>query len=160
MAIPAEARQTAALRTEILENGLTVLIQEDHRAPLVTVATMYKVGARNESVGTTGLAHYVEHMAFRATRDFPGSEVTDAITRIGGRWTGYTWIDQTYYAETVPRDAFTRMLELEAERMTSALFDPEEFLKERSSVVAELRSYDDPQSLLYDAVLARPVRLL
>jgi zinc protease len=138
----------------VLENGLTVLVAPDHSSPLVSVAVMYTVGARNEAAGITGLAHYVEHMNFRATRRFPGSEITEAITRIGGRWNGYTWIDQTYYAETVHRDALDTMLDLERDRMADALYDPGDFAKERTSVIAELHSYDDPRSLLYDAVLA------
>jgi len=138
----------------VLDNGLTVLVAEDHRAPLVSVGVMYAVGARNEAAGITGLAHYAEHMNFRATAAFPGTEITEAITRIGGRWNGYTWIDQTWYVETVPKGAFEKMLDLERDRMTSALYDPEDFRKERTSVVAELHSYDDPHSVLYDAVLA------
>lgn len=151
---PASAQQGAPATRTVLANGLTVLAQEDHGSPLVTVAVMYRVGARNEAAGSTGLAHYVEHMNFRATRAFPGHETTEAITRMGGRWSGYTWIDQTYYAETVPSQALERMLDLEADRMTGALYDPQEFQQERSSVVAELNSYDDATSLLYDAVLA------
>jgi zinc protease len=143
-----------AVHATTLDNGLRVLVTEERRAPLVSVAVMYEVGARNESAGTTGLAHYAEHMNFRALEGFPGSETTEVITRIGGRWNGYTWIDQTYYAETVHRDALPHMLELEARRMKDALYDPAEFQKERTSVLAELRSYDDPRSLLYDAVLA------
>src|SRR5262245_31621801 len=92
-----------AVEKAVLENGLTVLVAPDHSSPLVSVAVMYTVGARNEAAGVTGLAHYVEHMNFRATRRFPGTEITDTVTRIGGRWNGYTWIDQTYYAETVHR---------------------------------------------------------
>src|SRR6185503_18283137 len=86
----------------VLDNGLTVLVQEDHRSPLVSVGIMYAAGARNEAAGQTGIAHYVEHMNFRASARFPGSENTESITRLGGRWNGYTWIDQTYYASTVP----------------------------------------------------------
>ena len=142
----------------VLDNGLTVLLAEDHRAPLVSVGVMYAVGARNETAGITGLAHYAEHMNFRATAAFPGTEITEAITRIGGRWNGYTWIDQTWYVETVARDAFEKMLDLERDRMTSALYDPEDFRKERTSVIAELHSYDDPHSVLYDAVLAASLR--
>ena len=138
----------------VLDNGLTVLLAEDHRAPLVSVGVMYAVGARNEAAGITGLAHYAEHMNFRATASFPGTEITEAITRIGGRWNGYTWIDQTWYVETVHKGAFEKMLDLERDRMTSALYDPEDFRKERTSVIAELHSYDDPHSVLYDAVLA------
>jgi zinc protease len=138
----------------VLDNGLTVLVAPDPSSPLVSVAVMYTAGARNESAGITGLAHYVEHMNFRATRRFPGTEITEAITRIGGRWNGYTWIDQTYYAETVHRDALDRMLDLERDRMADALYEPDDFQKERTSVIAELHSYDDPRSVLYDAVLA------
>src|SRR5688572_8994695 len=138
----------------VLDNGLTVLVQEDRRAPLVSVGIMYGAGARNEAAGLTGIAHFVEHMNFRATARFPGSENTEAITRIGGRWNGYTWIDQTYYAATVPREALGLVLDIEADRMQGAVFDPGEFQRERASVIAELHSYDDPESLLYDAVLA------
>jgi zinc protease len=144
----------ADFRRVVLDNGLTVLLQEDHRAPLVSVGIMYAAGARNEAAGQTGIAHYVEHMNFRASARFPGSENTESITRLGGRWNGYTWIDQTYYAATVPREALGLALDIEADRMTAAVFDPREFEKERTSVIAELRSYDDPQSLLYDAVMA------
>ncbi len=146
--------QGAPVERFVLDNGLTVLLAEDHRAPLVSVGVMYAVGARNEAAGITGLAHYAEHMNFRATAGFPGTEITEAITRIGGRWNGYTWIDQTWYVETVHRDAFEKMLDLERERMTAALYAPEDFRKERTSVIAELHSYDDPHSVLYDAVLA------
>ena len=98
-------------------------------------------------------------MNFRASARFPGSENTESITRLGGRWNGYTWIDQTYYAATVPREKLGLVLDIEADRMTAAVFDPREFDKERASVIAELRSYDDPQSLLYDAVLAASFEL-
>jgi zinc protease len=149
----------ADFRRTVLDNGLTVLVQEDHGVPLVSVAIMYAAGARNEAAGQTGIAHYVEHMNFRASARFPGSENTESITRLGGRWDGYTWIDQTYYAATVPREALGLALDIEADRMTAAAFDPGEFDKERTSVIAELHSYDDPQSLLYDAVLAASFQL-
>jgi zinc protease len=142
------------VRRVVLDNGLTVLVAEEPGSSLVTVATVYKVGARNETAGTTGLAHYAEHMTFRGTRKFPGHELADSITRQGGRTSAYTWIDQTYYASTLERGGLDHLLDVEAERMSGATFDPEGFGKERTSVLAELRSYDDPQSLLYDAVLA------
>jgi zinc protease len=149
----------ADFQRAVLDNGLTVLVQEDHRAPLVSLAIMYAAGARNEAAGQTGIAHYVEHMNFRASARFPGSENTESITRLGGRWNGYTWIDQTYYAATVPREALGLALDIEADRMNAAVFDPREFDRERTSVIAELRSYDDPQSVLYDAVVAASFEL-
>ena len=142
------------MRREVLANGLTVLLLPEPGSPFVSVGTMYRVGAKNEAAGTTGLAHYCEHMNFRATRRFPGHEITESITRRGGRWSGYTWIDQTWYRATMGRDALDHLLDLEKDRMTEALYGAADFDQERSSVLAELRSYDDPQSVLYDAVLA------
>jgi zinc protease len=150
----ATASTLGAVHRVVQGNGLTVLVAEEPGAPLVTVAVAYKVGARNETAGTTGLAHYAEHMTFRGTRKFPGHELADSITRLGGRTSAYTWIDQTYYASTLERFGLDHLLDVEAERMSAATFDPEGFRRERTSVLAELRSYDDPQSLLYDAVLA------
>jgi zinc protease len=138
----------------VLENGLVVLLAPEPGSPLVSVGMMYRVGARNETSGGTGLAHYLEHMCFRATRNFPGREPTESITRVGGRWTGYTWIDQTFYQATVPAAGLDRLLDLERDRMTDAVHDPGEFAQERSSVLAELRSYDSPHALLYDEVVA------
>jgi zinc protease len=153
-ALAAASSPLGEVRRVVLENGLTVLVEEEPGSPLVTVAMAYRVGARNEAAGTTGLAHYAEHMTFRGTLRFPGHELADSITRLGGRTSAYTWIDQTYYASTLERGGLDHLLDVEAERMSAATFDPEGFRKERTSVLAELRSYDDPESLLYDAVLA------
>jgi zinc protease len=150
----ASAAGLDGLLREVLPNGLVVLVLPEPGSPFVSVGTMYRVGSRNEAAGTTGLAHYCEHMNFRATRRFPGHETTESITRRGGRWSGYTWIDQTWYRSTMEKDALDHLLALEADRMTEALYEPAAFGQERTSVLAELRSYDDPHSLLYDAVLA------
>ena len=138
----------------VLANGLTVLLLPEPGSGLVSVGMMYTVGAKNEAAGTTGLAHYAEHMNFRATTKFPGHEITEAITRLGGRWTGYTWIDQTFFQTTLAKEHLALALDIEADRMGGALYDEKDFAVERTSVIAELRSYDDPHSLLYDEVLA------
>jgi zinc protease len=150
----ASAAPLDGVRHEVLANGLTVLVLPEPGSPFVSVGTMYRVGAKNEAAGTTGIAHYCEHMNFRATRRFPDHETTESVTRRGGRWSGYTWIDQTWYASTMDASALDHLLDVEADRMTEALYDPAEFDQERASVLAELRSYDDPHSLLYDAVLS------
>lgn len=154
LARPAATASVGGVHRAVLDNGLIVLVAEERASSLVTVAVAYKVGARNETAGATGLAHYAEHMTFRGTRKYPGHELADSITRQGGRTSAYTWIDQTYYASTLERPGLDHLLDVEAERMSAATFEPEGFGKERTSVLAELRSYDDPQSLLYDAVLA------
>ncbi len=142
------------VRREVLASGLTVLLLPEPGSPFVSVGMMYRVGAKNEAAGTTGLAHFCEHMNFRATKHFPGHEITESITRKGGRWSGYTWIDQTWYSATLQKGALDHLLALEADRMTEALYAPADFDQERTSVLAELWSYDDPQSVLYDAVLS------
>lgn len=140
---------------EKLENGLTVMIVEDHTAPLVSTQALYKVGGRNECQGSTGLAHFVEHMAFRATGNFPNTDVVSRIYAVGGEWHGYTWIDQTTYFETVPVKYLDMVLQIQADRMTSIVNNPDEIEAERGAVMTELHSYEnDPASLLYDAVLA------
>lgn len=140
---------------EKLPNGLTVMVLEEHALPVVSTQMLYKVGSRNECPGATGLAHYVEHMAFRATKNFPDSDVVSRIYAVGGEWHGYTWIDQTTYFETVPVQYLDLVLRIQADRMTSVKNDPDEFEAERGSVITELHSYEnDPASVLYDAVLA------
>lgn len=138
-----------------LPNGLTVMILEDHTLPLVSTQVLYKVGGRNECAGATGLAHFVEHMAFRATKNFPDTKVVSRIYGVGGEWHGYTWIDQTTYFETVPVKYLDLVLQIQADRMASIVNNPDEIEAERGAVMTELHSYEnDPASLLYDAVLA------
>jgi predicted Zn-dependent peptidase len=143
------------IKTEKLANGLTVMVLEDHTQPLVSTQMFYRVGSRNECVGTTGLAHFVEHMAFRATKHFPNSEVVSKIYAVGGEWHGYTWIDQTTYFETVPLKDLDLVLQIQADRMNEVVNNSEELEAERGAVLTELHSYEnDPSSLLNDAVVA------
>jgi predicted Zn-dependent peptidase len=136
-----------------LQNGLTVMVLEDHAQPLVSTQVLYKVGGRNECVGKTGLAHFMEHMSFRATKNFPDTQ--DAIYAVGGEWHGYTWIDETTYFETVPIQHLDTVLRLQADRMHNVLNRAEEVEAERGAVLTELHSYEnDPATVLYDQVLA------
>ena len=137
-----------------LNNGLTVLLLEDRNFPVVSVQMVYKVGARNEVTGKTGLAHFVEHMAFRASRNFPDTEVVSKIYGAGGEWHGYTWIDQTTYFATVPKQELEMLLAIEADRMAHLLIDPGFIEAERGAVLAEMHMYEnDPDSMLMDALL-------
>ena len=155
MAIPAEARQSAGLRTEVLENGLTVLVLEEHTAPLVSVWCWYKVGSRDERPGLTGVSHWVEHMNFKGTANIPREQVKGIIEQFGGAWNGYTWIDQTTYLETATRDALDRMLFIEAERMGRCLYDPADCESERTVIISELEGGEnDPDTFLEQEVVA------
>src|SRR6185436_2364960 len=88
------------LRRATLDNGLTVLVQEEHTAPLASVWCWYKVGSKDERPGLTGVSHWVEHMNFKGTTNIPRDQVKGIIEQLGGSWNGYTWIDQTTYLET------------------------------------------------------------
>jgi zinc protease len=137
------------LRRERLDNGLTVLIREEHTAPLASVWCWYKVGSKDERPGLTGVSHWVEHMNFKGTSNIPRDQVKGIIERFGGTWNGYTWIDQTTYFETATRDALDRMLFIEAERMASCLYHPDDCESERTVIISELHGGEnDPDQLL------------
>jgi zinc protease len=133
----------------VLDNGLRVLVQEVHTAPLASVWCWYHVGSKDEPAGLTGVSHWVEHMNFKGTRNIPRDQVKGIIEQFGGSWNGYTWLDQTTYLETASRDALDRMLFIEAERMNACLYEPEECESERTVIIAELKGGEnDPEQLL------------
>jgi zinc protease len=149
MATPAEARPGTALRALTLDNGLKVLIQEEHTAPLASVWCWYKVGSKDERPGLTGVSHWCEHMNFKGTTNIPRDQVKGIIEQFGGSWNGYTWIDQTTYLETATRDALDRMLFIESERMASCLYHPDDCESERTVIISELQGGEnDPDQLL------------
>ena len=134
---------------EVLDNGLRVLIQEVHTAPLASVWAWYRVGSKDEIPGLTGVSHWVEHMNFKGTTNIPRDKVKGIIEQYGGYWNGYTWIDQTTYTETATRDALDRMLFIESERMANCLYDPADCESERTVIISELQGGEnDPDSLL------------
>lgn len=152
------------VQVERLDNGLTVLLLEDRNFPVVSVQMLYRVGARNEVTGRTGLAHFLEHMAFRASENFPDTDVVSRIYAAGGEWHGYTWTDQTTYFATVPKADLNLLLAIEADRMGRLVLDPEAVEAERGAVLAEMHMYENyPTSMLIDALmytsfLAHPYR--
>ena len=134
---------------EVLENGLKVLIREEHTAPLASVWCWYKVGSKDEGPGLTGVSHWVEHMNFKGTTNIPRDQVKGIIEQYGGSWNGYTWIDQTTYLETATRDALDRMLFIESERMANCLYHPDDCESERTVIISELQGGEnDPDQLL------------
>ena len=147
------------MRSTTLDNGLKVLIQEEHTAPLASVWCWYKVGSKDERPGLTGVSHWVEHMNFKGTTNIPRDQVKGIIEQFGGAWNGYTWIDQTTYLETATRDALDRMLFIEAERMASCLYHPDDCESERTVIIAELQGGEnDPDQLLDQEVTATAIK--
>ena len=145
----------AEVRETVLGNGLKVLIQEVHTAPLASVWCWYRVGSKDEGPGVTGVSHWCEHMNFKGTKNIPRDQVKGIIEKFGGSWNGYTWIDQTTYLETASRDALDRMLFIEAERMDASLYDPADCESERTVIISELQGGEnDPEQLLDTEVTA------
>ena len=144
-----------ALRRAVLDNGLTIFVQEMRTAPLASVWCWYKVGSKDERPGLTGVSHWVEHMNFKGTTNIPRDQVKGIIEQFGGSWNGYTWIDQTTYLETATKDALDRMLFIEAERMANGLYHPDDVDSERTVIISELQGGEnDPEQVLDTEVTA------
>jgi zinc protease len=151
--------QGAVVHEHVLDNGLRVLIQEVHTAPLASVWCWYRVGSSNEMPGFTGVSHWVEHMNFKGSTNIPREKIKGIIEKYGGYWNGYTWIDQTTYTETATRDALDHMLFIEAERMANCLYDPADCESERTVIIAELQGGEnDPDTLLDQELTATAFR--
>ncbi|MBK8029924.1 MAG: insulinase family protein [Chloroflexi bacterium] len=110
----------------VLDNGLVVILKEVHTAPIISWWVLYRVGSRNERTGTTGVSHWVEHMLFKGTDQFPPGYLDKAIDRLGGSWNAQTFLDYTAYYETLPAEHIDLALQIEADRMMNAKFDPKE----------------------------------
>ncbi|MCC7181100.1 MAG: insulinase family protein [Acidobacteria bacterium] len=137
---------TDGVRRVTLENGLTVLLLQRGTLPIVSVQALYKVGSRNEWPGATGSAHYIEHMAFRRTERINKGDLTNQVLRWGGRWGGYTSYDQTVYNAHAPSAYLDWLVFMERQRMRHVLFDAESVELERTSVISELREYENSPS--------------
>ena len=159
MTLPVAVPVHSRVRADYLSNGLKVVVQEIHTAPLVSVWCWYRVGSCDEVPGRTGVSHWVEHMNFKGTTHIPREEMKGIVERFGGMWNGYTWIDQTTYLETAGRAALDQMLFIEAERMDRGLYDPAECESERTVIISELQGGEnDPDQLLDTEVTATAFR--
>ena len=143
-----------------LDNGLTVILSEDHSTPIVHVQLVYRVGSKNERPGRTGFAHLFEHMMFKGSRNvLPDSHLT-LISRVGGVGNAYTTEDETVFLETVPAQYLPLVLWLEADRMATLRIDETTFEAERQVVKEERRwRYEDSpfgllSEILYDQAYA------
>lgn len=138
-----------------LDNGLKVLTNEVHTAPVIACYIWFKVGGRNERPGITGISHWVEHMLFKGTPNLPKNEFKRVVERNGGKWNGFTSNDYTAYFEIMPSDKVDSALMLEYERWQNSLFDPDEVEAERSVIISEREGGENnPRFLLREEVIA------
>jgi zinc protease len=149
-----------------LENGLRVVLQEDHRSPVASFQVWYRVGSRDERVGLTGVSHYLEHMMFKGTPSYGPRLYSRLVEAVGGQDNAATGPDATLYHVSVPAEQLDLVLALEADRMRHLLLDPREVEAERRVVLEERRSRteDDPVGALAElfnaaAFLVHPYRL-
>ena len=141
------------VRKIVLDNGLTVLTREVHSSPVVTVQVWYKVGSRNEEPGLNGIAHQLEHMMFKGTKNRP-IQFGRLLSALGSDSNAFTSYDQTAYYNTAERDKLTALLELEADRMQNAVIDSVELASEKRVVISELQGYENsPEYRLSRAVM-------
>ncbi|MGN6155705.1 MAG: M16 family metallopeptidase [Sphingomicrobium sp.] len=128
-----------------LANGLTVIVHEDHKAPVVAVSTWYNVGSKDEPAGKTGFAHLFEHLMFNGSDNLPGDYFT-YLQQIGATdYNGTTWFDRTNYFETVPKSALEKALFMESDRMGYLLgvMDQQKLDNQRGVVQNEKRQGDN-----------------
>ena len=151
-AAPAVFAKDAAVHEYELENGLKLIVKEDHRAPVMVSQVWYKVGSSYEHDGITGLSHVLEHMMFKGTEKHPSGEFSRIIAENGGRENAFTSKDYTAYFQTMEKSRLPVSFELEADRMRHLLIPDEEFQKEVKVVMEErrMRTEDNPQSLTYE----------
>jgi zinc protease len=160
------ADAAAAVRTATLPNGLQIIVWPDHNIPNVALYNWVHVGSRNEGTGTTGLAHFFEHMMFNGTSKHPQGDFDRLMERQGASNNAYTSQDVTVYQDWFPRSALELVFELESDRIANLAFVPEVVENERKVVYSErrLRIEDSNAALLEEQVqatafLAHPYRI-
>ncbi len=146
------ARQPAAISRFTLPNGLTVIVKPDRRAPTAVHMLWLGVGSMDEVDGASGVAHLLEHMMFKGTRDLKPGEFSRRVAAMGGRENAFTSRDFTGYFQQIPSDRLADVMRLEADRFANNQWADDEFLKELEVVKEErrLRTEDNPRALLYE----------
>ncbi len=139
-----------------LANGLKILVQEDHRSPVVVSQVWYKVGASYEPSGITGISHMLEHMMFKGTDKHAPGEFSRIIAENGGEENAFTGYDYTAYFQTMAAEKLPVSFELEADRMRHLRILPEELKKELEVVTEErrMRTDDNPQAKMAEQFAA------
>lgn len=140
----------------ILDNGLKVVVKEDHKAPVVVSMMWYKVGSVDEPLGITGISHALEHMMFKGTPTHPGQTFASIVASLGGQENAFTNYDYTAYFEKISKEHLKTCLELERDRMQNLLLTEEDFAQEIKVVQEErrMRTDDNPKSLTFERFMA------
>ena len=151
--MPLTAFANAAIQEFKLDNGLKLIVQEDHRSPVVVSQVWYRAGSLDEVNGKTGVAHVLEHMMFKGTKQVKAGQFSRLIAAAGGKENAFTSTDYTCYFQQLEKSHLPLSFKLEADRMANLQLTDEEFAKEIKVVMEERRwrTDDKPQSKVNEA---------
>jgi zinc protease len=153
LAMPITVFAQSAIQEYKLSNGLKIIVQEDHRSPVVVSQVWYRAGSIDEVNGKTGVAHVLEHMMFKGTSKVPAGQFSRLIAAAGGKENAFTSTDYTCYFQQLEKSHLPLAFKLEADRMANLKLTKKEFDKEIKVVMEERRwrTDDKPQSMVNEA---------
>ena len=139
-----------------LDNGMDVVVIEDHRAPVVVHMVWYRAGAADEDPGVSGIAHFLEHLLFKATDDMESGELSRVVAENGGSDNAFTSQDYTAYFQRVAADRLDLMMTMEADRMRDLQLSEDDIATERDVILEEraMRTDNSPGALLNEQMQA------
>ena len=148
LAIPITGFAEISVHEFKLNNGLKLVVQEDHRSPVVVSQVWYRAGSLDEVNGKTGVAHVLEHMMFKGTKRVPAGQFSRLVAAAGGKENAFTSADYTCYFQQLEKSHLALSFKLEADRMANLIITDAEFAKEIKVVMEERRwrTEDKPQS--------------
>jgi zinc protease len=156
-AVPVQAQTVNEAVTAFeLDNGMQVVVVEDHRAPVVQHMVWYKAGSADEPVGSSGVAHFLEHLLFKATDTLKDGEFSAVVAANGGRDNAFTSYDYTAYFQRVAADRLELMMRMESDRMRNINFTEENVVTERNVILEERnqRTENNPRALFSEQLNA------
>ncbi len=139
-----------------LANGLVLVVVPDPRAPVVTHMVYFRVGSADEPPGTSGVAHFLEHLMFKSTGKLANGEFSAIVSRLGGQHNAFTSYDYTAYFERVSKDRLKNVMQMEADRMVNLQLNEREVETERQVIIEErrVRTENVPASILTEQMSA------
>ncbi len=152
----AQARDNEAVTTFTLDNGMQVVVVEDHRAPVVQHMVWYRAGSADEPKGSSGVAHFLEHLLFKATDKLEAGELSATVAANGGRDNAFTSYDYTAYFQRIAADRLDLMMEMESDRMRNIRLTPDNIRTERDVILEERnqRTESNPGALMSEQMRA------
>lgn len=155
-AAPAQSGMEDQVTIDKLNNGMEVVVIEDHRAPVVVHMVWYRAGSADEKPGVSGVAHFLEHLLFQGTKNMAPGELSRVVAENGGTDNAFTSYDQTAYFQRVAADRLGLMMQMEADRMVNLQLGDEEIRTEREVIIEErnMRTENDPGALMREQARA------